>query len=66
MALGLSGWVRNIHGGGVEVEVEGVPEVIGRFIEKLRQGPPLSRVVGVESQEMAVTVGGEKAFFIRR
>lgn len=65
-ALGLGGWVRNVRGGGVEVEVEGEREVIDRFIEGLRQGPPLSRVLGVEVQEMeAVGTGGEE-FFIRR
>ncbi|MDR0330886.1 MAG: acylphosphatase [Chitinispirillales bacterium] len=64
-ALGLSGWVRNTHGGGVEVEVEGEPGAIDKFIEGLRQGPPLSRVLDVETQEMAATgAGGE--FFIRR
>jgi len=65
-ALGLSGWVRNVRGGGVEVEVEGGRGVIDRFIEELRQGPPLSRVLDVEAQELAATgVGGEE-FVIRR
>ena len=65
-ALGLTGWVRNVRGGGVEVEVEGGRGVIDRFIEELRQGPPLSRVLDVEAQELAATgVGGEE-FVIRR
>jgi acylphosphatase len=65
-ALGLSGWVRNIRSGGVEVEVEGGRGVIDSFIEELRQGPPLSHVAGVEVQEMAVTGTGGAEFFIRR
>jgi acylphosphatase len=66
LALGLSGWVRNVRGGGVEVEVEGRRGVIDRFIEELRQGPPLSRVEDVEAQELAVTGAGGEEFFIRR
>jgi len=65
-ALGLSGWVRNVRGGGVEVEVEGCRGVIDRFIEELRQGPPLSRVLDVEAQEMVVTGAVGEEFFIRR
>ncbi len=65
-ALGLSGWVRNIRGGGVEVEVEGGRAVIDRFIEELRHGPPLSRVLDVEAQEMVVSGAGGAEFFIRR
>jgi acylphosphatase len=65
-ALGLSGWVRNVRGGGVEAEVEGDGEVIDRFIEELRRGPPLSRVLEVETQEMAAAGRKEEEFFIRR
>jgi acylphosphatase len=66
LALGLSGWVRNVRGGGVEVEVEGERGVVDRFIEALRQGPPLSRVLGVEAQEMAAAGVEGEGFFIRR
>jgi acylphosphatase len=65
-ALGLSGWVRNVRGGGVEVEVEGGRGVIDRFIEDLRQGPPLSRVLDVEAQEMVATGALGEEFVIRR
>jgi acylphosphatase len=58
--------VRNIRGGGVEMEVEGCRGVIDRFVEGLRQGPPLSRVADVEAQELAVTGTGGEEFFIRR
>jgi acylphosphatase len=64
-SLGLNGWVRNIRGGGVEVEVEGERGDIDKFIEELRLGPPLSRVLEVEAQEMAITGTGDD-FFIRR
>jgi acylphosphatase len=64
-ALGLCGWVRNLSGGGVEIEAEGAQEDIDRLIEKLKVGPPLSRVTDVETQVMvAIGEGGE--FLIRR
>ena len=42
--LGLTGWVRNVPAGGVELVVEGEKEKILQLVEKLRQGPPVSRV----------------------
>jgi len=63
--LGLSGWVMNIGGGDVELEVEGEQSVIDRLIEELRQGPPLSRVTDVDVQELTATCGGDE-FLIRR
>ena len=58
MRLKLAGWVRNIPGGGVELEAEGPQGDIDRLVEKLRQGPPVSRVTDVEVCEMAVVSGG--------
>jgi acylphosphatase len=57
-SLGLSGWVRNMNGGGVEIEAEGDRADIDRLVEELRRGPPLSRVSGVEVQGMAATGRG--------
>jgi acylphosphatase len=48
--LGLSGFARNLPGGDVEVEAEGERESLERFLEALRQGPPASRVSGVEAE----------------
>ncbi|MDR0308235.1 MAG: acylphosphatase [Chitinispirillales bacterium] len=63
--LGLSGWVRNTNDGRVELEIEGEQADIDKLIEKLREGPALSRVVDVEVQIMAaMNKGGE--FFIKR
>ena len=41
---GLSGWVRNLSDGRVEVEVEGSQRTIDQFLFALRQGPSLARV----------------------
>jgi acylphosphatase len=45
---GLSGHVRNLAEGAVEVEVEGEAEAVERFERQLRLGPPMSRVDHVE------------------
>jgi len=47
--LGLAGWVRNLRDGRVEAVAEGSREGIERWLDLLRQGPPSSRVRGVEA-----------------
>ena len=41
---GLSGWVKNLSDGRVELEVEGSQGAIDQFLSTLRQGPSLARV----------------------
>lgn len=45
---GLSGFVRNLEDGGVEVVVEGEADAVERFERQLRLGPPLARVEQIE------------------
>jgi acylphosphatase len=47
-SLALNGWVRNMGDGRVEVVAEGEKENLDRFIAKLNQGPPMSKVDQVE------------------
>lgn len=47
-SLGLTGWVRNLLDGRVEIMVEGSKEKIQSLHGKLKQGPPLSRVNSVD------------------
>jgi acylphosphatase len=42
--LGLTGWVRNVMGGRVEIMVEGPKDKIQSLLGRLKQGPPLARV----------------------
>jgi acylphosphatase len=42
--LGVTGWVRNLDDGRVEVLAEGSAGQIETFIERLREGPRLARV----------------------
>ncbi len=47
-SLNLTGWVRNIRSGQVEVSAEGDKEKIEELISKLNEGPPLSQVEKVD------------------
>ena len=47
-SLGLSGWVKILPDGNVEVIVEGNKEEIEQLIDWCRQGPPGAKVDGVE------------------
>ncbi|MBU1248165.1 MAG: acylphosphatase [Proteobacteria bacterium] len=48
-ALGLCGWVRNLPDGSVETVAQGEETTLKRFERSLHQGPPLSRVIEVQS-----------------
>lgn len=50
--FGISGQVRNLPDGTVEAEAAGEPEQLTAFRERLRQGPPGSRVSQIEEQEI--------------
>ena len=53
--LDVTGWVRNLPDGSVEALAEGDEAAIREFLDALREGPPLARVVDVqvETQEPA-------------
>ncbi|PTN07873.1 acylphosphatase [Mangrovibacterium marinum] len=52
LELKLSGWVRNKMDGSVEIEVEGHPETIARFIAELKAGNGYSRVDRIFKSEL--------------
>jgi acylphosphatase len=52
---GLSGGVRNLDDGRVEVDVEGARATIEGFLGSLRTGPSLSRVTDVDIRWEAPT-----------
>ncbi len=47
-SLDLTGWVRNLRAGQVEVLAEGDKEKIEELINRLKQGPPLAQVEKVD------------------
>ena len=47
--VGVTGWVRNRHGGEVEVLAQGAQDRLEIFLERLHDGPPLARVAGIDA-----------------
>lgn len=50
--LGLSGWVRNLTDGTVEVEFEGPAAAVAALLAWLATGPPAARVTRVVPVEL--------------
>ncbi|MGB9894215.1 MAG: acylphosphatase [Candidatus Saccharicenans sp.] len=46
--LGVTGWVRNLYDGRVEVVAEGDQEILEQFLAELKKGPRLARVEEIE------------------
>lgn len=61
---GVTGWVRNLPNGDVELEAQGEVAALDRLERDLLDGPPLSLVRSVQPSERAV-VPGETAFAVR-
>jgi acylphosphatase len=62
--LGVSGWVRNLSDGRVEVMAEAEEENLLEFIKFLKQGPRHARVENIEV-EWLESEGEFKSFEIR-
>ncbi len=62
--LGLSGWVRNLPDGRVEIVAEGEEIHLRQLLDWCRQGPPRARVDRVEWREVPAT--GEFSGFSER
>jgi acylphosphatase len=50
--LGLTGWVRNLEDGRVEVMASGEAALIDQLRTWLAKGPKLAQVINVESHDM--------------
>lgn len=50
--LGVSGWVRNLRSGAVEVRAVGEDTAVAKFIRRLHEGSPASRVDRVEVHDV--------------
>ena len=60
----LSGWVRNLPDGTVEMEVEGPARNVDTLLDRCRQGPPYGRVSGIIVDEQT-PLGETGGFDIR-
>jgi len=63
-ALGLSGWVRNLPSGDVDLEVEGPRATLQNLLRELQHGPPASRVIHIHAEWAPAR--GTYGFEIRR
>lgn len=63
--LGLTGWVRNLPDGRVEVLAGGAPERLGELESSLKVGPPHAWVEGMEISEISDEHEQLKAFEIK-
>ena len=50
--LGLVGWVKNLSNGDVEAEAEGNEAQVDAFVKAIRRGPPGSRVLSFQIDEI--------------
>jgi acylphosphatase len=62
--LGVTGWVRNLPDGTVEVAIEGDDQAVEQLIAWCRRGPLPARVTGVEV--LLEPPQGDDSFEIRR
>ncbi len=53
--LGVVGWVRNLPDATVQIWAEAPPETLERFIECVRQGPPLAMVRDLDVEKFRVS-----------
>jgi acylphosphatase len=63
VALGVTGWVRNLPDGSVQVVAEGDRAAVDRLVEWCREGPPRANVTGVVVVDEAPA--GEREFRVR-
>jgi acylphosphatase len=64
-AHGLTGWVRNVADGSVELEAQGDDAAVAALLAWCEHGPPAARVTGVAVEELAL-VEAEHGFATRR
>ena len=51
--VGVTGWVRNLGSGDVEIQVQGRVPAVARLVEWCREGPPHAMVSAVEVSDVA-------------
>jgi len=62
--LGLTGWVRNLEDGSVELEAQGTSSVLDALETWCRRGPALAKVIGLDRTDLS-DVANEAGFGIR-
>ena len=49
--LGIHGYVKNLYNGEVEIKVQGEPQNLQPFLEKIKLGPPAARIDDIKIEE---------------
>jgi len=62
--LGITGWVKNLHDGSVEVLAESDKATLERFVSWAKKGPEYAKVSEVSTEELTAT-GEFMSFNIR-
>lgn len=63
VAVGVTGWVRNLRDGSVEAVLEGDPDAVERVMAWMRVGPPHAVVAHLDAH--AEPPLGESSFAVR-
>jgi acylphosphatase len=63
-SLGILGWVRNSFDRSVECEAQGEEADLDAFCNRLREGPPLSRVTDVDIRDIPIVQAAGPEFEI--
>jgi acylphosphatase len=64
--LGLSGWVRNLENGSVEIVAQGPKSALLQLVQWAHQGSPKSKVASVEATYGTATDLSLARFVVRR
>jgi acylphosphatase len=64
VALDLTGWVRNLYSGEVEVTVEGIEPALQFFLSDLERGPDMAHVTDLKVEWLPAT-GQYPSFDVR-
>lgn len=59
-ALGVTGWVRNLQDGRVEILADGTDHALEAFVDQCREGPAMAAVDRVDTQP--AVLGNVKGF----
>lgn len=61
---GLTGWVKNLPNGSVEILAEGSPEALSLFVERVQEGPSSARISDVQADWQDIPAPRHRGFTI--
>lgn len=64
LKIGVSGWVRNLPNGDVEIEAQGTEDKLELLLKQVRRGPKLSHVECTDVTDLPVSEN-ENGFVIK-